>query len=469
MNEFDPNACDDYNSCLTRRQFMGTSAGALAVATGAAGVIPGWRPKLAFANPSSPCPNHVFIFLHLNGGPDGLSMVIPYGDERLHGTSDPLRPFDGPLGVPPPDYTGGEPKTIDLDGFFGLAPALADLKPAWDDGGLCIASALALTGQSYSHFTAFRWLGLGYPNSAANAVDGFMANHLNTIGGCGGVLRGVSLTNAVLKPLFGADAVLPIPDLTNFQIGGPSGSAAARLDVLDAMYNQQNKLDLWKDISTTTKASINLLDTLDLGNYTPTPGSNYGTSTLDNTLKTLAGLIKADVGLEMATASYGGWDTHQNQRNNIPGGNMWNNMITLSRAVGAFYHDLINDPGPTRSFTLFIMGEFGRIAKPNDLTDPLLAGTDHGYGTNAFFVGNKINGGQVINAGLWPGLDVLHTTNHTCNVTNTRDVCATTDPRDLLVEIFDRLLCNYDNLSTIFPDPAYSIPTPPNYQGIVRA
>ena len=115
------------------------------------------------------------------------------------------------------------------------------------------------------------------------------------------------------------------------------------------------------------------------------------------------------------------------------------------------------------------MGEFGRIAKPNDLVDPLLAGTDHGYGTNAFFLGNKINGGQVINAGLWPGLDVLHTTNHTCSLTNTRDVCCVTDPRDLLVEVFDRLLCNYDDLGTVFPDPTYTIPTPPNYMGIVKA
>lgn len=477
MNEYDPLACDDYNRCLTRRQFIGTSAGAVAAATGAASVLPGWRPKLAFANPSS-CPNHVFIFLHLDGGPDGLSMVIPYGDERLHGTSDPLRPplrpMNGPLGVPPPDDTSGDPalRTIDLDGFFGLAPALADLKPTWDDGGLCIATTLALPMQSYSHFTGTRWLGLGYPNAAGNAVDGFLANHLNTTGGCQGVLRGVSLTHSVLQPLFGADAVLPIPNLANFRLGGPSGSADNRLELLNTLYNQQNKLDLWRDISTTTKGAINLIDGLNLGNYTPTPGSNYGDDPLSTSFKTLAGLIKRDVGLEMAVLRQTGWDTHNHQQNNTPGGRMWNRMEEFSRAVSAFYYDMVNDPGPTKYFTLFCMGEFGRHGFAND-PDPDEAGTDHGYGTNAFFVGNKINGGQIINAGLWPGLDVLHnydrvTDTHTCNTSNRRDLCAETDPRDLLVEIFDRLLCNYDNLGAIFPDPAYTIPTPPNYMGIVR-
>ncbi len=467
MSHYDPNACDDYNG-VTRRQFMGVSAGTLGAASLAAS-LPSWFPTVVFAEDCD-CPDHTFVFIHLFGGPDSLSMVPPYGDPRLHGTADPLRPVGGPLGVPAPgDGTPQDPEMSDLDGYFGLAPALYRLRPAWDDGGLAIAVSSVLEGQSYSHFTATRWMGLMQPDPPQSAFDGFMAKHLQTIAGCGSVLRGMTVAPALQPTMIGAPSTLPVPDPTDFGLTGPADPGDARLTALDTMYQLQNKLPLWEQVSAATIETINHLAQLDLGNYVPVdppdPNDTYTTSSLGKALKAIAGMIKGDAGLEMAGITYGGWDTHNNQQNNIPGGNMWNRMDTLSRDLGAFYYDMVNDPGPTKNFTLFVTGEFGRTAFAND-TDPMTAGTDHGHGGVQFILGNKINGGQIINGGLWPGLAQLHRSNKTCSPQWSNDVCQVTDPRDMLIEIFDRLQCNYSNLGLLFPD--YPL-TPPDYLGIVKA
>ncbi|MCB9858238.1 MAG: DUF1501 domain-containing protein [Phycisphaerales bacterium] len=471
MMQYDPNSCQEFNR-LNRRQFIGTSAGAIAAAT-AAGTLPSWFPHVVLGGEpgAGPCGAKVFIEIFMRGGADGAAMIIPHGDDKYY--ADDINPANGlpiyrpaisPLYVPPP--TVGDPMSaIDLDGFFGLAPALQLLKPVYDEGGLCLATGVAMENQSYSHFTAQNWTETGVSNPQATYVNGYMARHINSIAAppCNPVLRGIGVRSTLQRGLFGGDRTLAVPDPADFELEGPAGTAASRLISLDTMYSQSAFPD-FPEVSAVSRGAIETLRNLDIGNYVPSGGANYGTHTLGKSLKALAAIIKGDIGLQVAEIDTPSWDFHSNQKNNVVGGGMWNRMWQLAEAMSAFWLDLKSDtPSFLDCVVLCVRTEFGRTIGCNGLAPE--NGTDHGYGTVMFLMGGKVNGGQVINAGLWPGLSHLHNTNRICDENQVRDMCAITDPRELLVEVFDRFMGNYAGLPIIFPE--FSI-TPPNYLGCIR-
>ncbi len=80
------------------------------------------------------------VVIFLRGGADGLALVPPTGDDAYYRA----RPI---LGV-------RADRALDLDGTFGLNPALAGLKPIYDDGALAIVHAAGSEDSSRSHFEA---------------------------------------------------------------------------------------------------------------------------------------------------------------------------------------------------------------------------------------------------------------------------------------------------------------------------
>lgn len=487
MFEYDKNACQDYNTVerrmrraategdsfwggMTRRQFMGRSAAATGAAAFAAGV-PLWFPEVTFAGGGA-CADHTFIFIHLFGGPDGLAMVCPVGDDDYIGPGG-IRHPGSLLGVPEPG-TGTPLDLIDLnDGYWALSGGLADLLDIWNAGQLALATGCTLPGQSYSHFTAERWVGQATPSPSVAVEGSMLARHLETATSCGGPIRGMSIASNLHDHLLGGVPyqALPVSNPENFGIQGiSSGILPAWLDAMVEMYGNQNKLDAWQELSVVTRDAINLLDSL---NYTST--FNYDTTYIGNGLRQVAAMLKAGIGVETITLRTGGWDTHNNQGSNSLTGGMWTRMQSLARNLKAFWQDMTMTPeGSSKRWTIYMTGEFGREAEPNattmggDPVTPETAGTDHGYATNVYMMGTNICGGQVVNAGLWPGVaaGMRHNPNQGAGAcTGTNDVCAGTDPRVFLVEIFDRLMGNQVNLPYLFPE--YQLPTPAEYFGVV--
>ncbi len=483
MHNYDKNACHDYNTVerrmrraatsgdtfwggMTRRQFMSRSAAATGAAAFASS-LPMWFPECTFAE-NGACADHTFIFIHLFGGPDGLAMVCPIGDADYIGPGG-IREPGSLLGVPVPG-TGTPEDLVDLnDGYWALSGGLADLLDIWNAGKLAIATGCTLPGQSYSHFTAERWVGQATPNPMVGLEGSMMARHLETGTPYGGPIRGMSVGANLHDHLLGGAPfqALPVNNAESFGIQGLSGGVdqGLWLDAMVEMYGNQNKLPAWQDLSVVTRDAINLLDTI---NYSS--AANYDTSYLGNGLRRVAALLKAGIGLETVTLRTGGWDTHNNQGSNSTTGAMWLLMESLARNLKAFFEDMTTTPnGSDKCWTIYMTGEFGREAEPNltaggNPVTPETAGTDHGYATNVYMMGTNICGGQVINAGLWPGVGTLHNPGATtCGGTN--DVCLGTDPRIFLVEIFDRLMCNQANLSYLFP--GLTIPSPANYMGVV--
>jgi uncharacterized protein (DUF1501 family) len=139
-----------------------------------------------------------------------------------------------------------------------------------------------------------------------------------------------------------------------------------------------------------------------------------------------------DVGLEVAFAESGGWDTHFNQ--GTENGVFARNVADLSNSIAAFWKDVETMQD---DITVMTATEFGRTVKQNGT-----GGTDHGRASCAFILGNDVNGGKV--HGNVQSLSVE-------NLADGRDLAVTTDFRSIFSEVADKhLLINND--TALFPE-----------------
>jgi uncharacterized protein (DUF1501 family) len=181
-----------------------------------------------------------------------------------------------------------------------------------------------------------------------------------------------------------------------------------------------------------------MLKSADPASYKPAAGANYTQSAFGNSMKQIAQLLKANLGVEAAFSDIGGWDTHQNQ--GAANGQLANRLKEFSDNIAAFWKDMGDD---SENITLVTMSEFGRTARQNGT-----GGTDHGHANVMFVLGGPVKGGKVY--GRWPGLS-----NEQLN--EGRDLAITTDFRNVLGEAAYKTLGSR-NMEAVFPgahiDPA---------------
>lgn len=411
--------CPEYAE-LSRRGFLAASG--LAAAAVAA---PAWLPRVAFAKDYRSSMRDVIISIYLRGASDGLTMCVPYADDAYYS----LRPT---LAVARPDSAATD-KATDLDGFFGLPPAMLPLLPAYQAQRLAIIHACGSTDPSRSHFDAQRFMEVGKPDDPS-LLTGWLGRHIANIPPLdpSAVLRGVGLSTGLARTLVGAPDTLPIANLSGFNLAGAQTSRTARRMVIDNMYN--GTVDPLKAAGLTTLQTIDTLANISFSTYQPSGGANYGTSSFGNGLKSVAALLKAQVGVEAVAIDVNGWDTHTNQGN--ISGTMATLMATVAQVLAAFDTDMT--AGSTQpSYIAVVMSEFGRRAAENGSS-----GTDHGHGNCMLALGSAVQGGRVVSQ--WPGLAPGQ-------LYQGLDLDVTTDYRDILAEICARRLGAPD-LSVIFPD-----------------
>jgi uncharacterized protein (DUF1501 family) len=179
--------------------------------------------------------------------------------------------------------------------------------------------------------------------------------------------------------------------------------------------------------------TVGLLKSLNIGGYVPANGAVYpSNSGFAKALRSVAALIKANVGIEAAQVDIGNWDTHSDQ--GPVAGSMAKTMADFSNSLGAFYADVI---ATGFSVTVVVVSEFGRNVRENGSF-----GTDHGRGTTMFAMGKGIAGGRVLTKN-W-------TTLARENLELGQDLKVTVDYRDILAEIVQKRLGN-PNLDYVFP------------------
>jgi len=397
--------------CCTRRSFM--KAGALALL--GLGSVPRFLVRTAYAQGVSARPR-ILIALFQRGAVDGLSMVVPHGDRDYYGSR-------GSIAVARP--AAGRPETtIDLDGFFGLHPAMAPLKPAWDDKRLAVVHACGSPDTTRSHFDAQDYMESGTPG-VKTTPDGWLGRGLQAVPGPhASPFRAVALGSQLPRALRGDAGAVAMGAVADFDVrqdmGRPAGGGINARRGFEALYEQGVK-DILHGTGRETFDAVKMLKSANPQRFAPENGAQYPRGKLGESLKQIAQLIRADVGLEVAFADMGGWDTHANQGNEK--GQLAQRLTEFSQAMAALYRDLGDRMAEVVVVT---MSEFGRTVRENGNR-----GTDHGHATAMLVLGGPVRGGRV--AGRWPGLarEQLY---------EGRDLAVTTDFRNLFAEVAVRHL-----------------------------
>jgi uncharacterized protein (DUF1501 family) len=331
---------------------------------------------------------------------------------------------------------------VALDNFFGFPPGMTPLLPAFQATDLLIVHAVGQTTVSRSHFDAQRWMEVGKPRDP-NYVTGWLGRHLALVPPARSTapLRALGLASGLQKTLVGAPKTLPIANPAIFSIGGSAATMAARQSVLSDDF-----ADAPEPLHAAALDAINtiaLLQSVNFNGYTPANGATYPNTSFGRALRSVAALIKADVGIEAAQVDIGGWDTHAAQGSTTGALNAL--MLNFAGSLAAFHADVI---ATGYRVTLVSISEFGRNVRENGS-----AGTDHGRATTLFAMGPGIAGGRVL-VNSWPGLARE-------NLEAGQDLRVTIDYRDVLAEIVSRRLAN-NQLDQVFPG------WTPTFRGVTR-
>src|SRR5437667_5862247 len=182
---------------VTRRDFLKSSGLALAAFVAAPNV---WAGK----------EHPIIIAIFQRGAADGLSMVVPFGDKHYYSVRQQIA-------IPEPLSSGGE-RAIDLDGFFGLHPALDSVKPIYDQGHLAIVHAAGSPDNTRSHFDAQDYMESGTPGNKGVA-DGWLNRVLQTnTAKEASPFRAVSMTQQLPRSLYGRAPSVAMVNLGDFAI-----------------------------------------------------------------------------------------------------------------------------------------------------------------------------------------------------------------------------------------------------------
>jgi uncharacterized protein (DUF1501 family) len=406
---------------MQRRVFV--RDGALALVT--LGLSPSFLRRATFAAELQGArKGKILICLFQRGAADGLNMIVPHGERAYYAA----RPN---IAIPRP-RTGSDDAALDLDGFFGLHPALQPFERLYRDGLLAPIHAVGSPSATRSHFDAQDYMESGTPDRKSTE-DGWLNRYLAVKGTCeecastkASPFRAVALTPQTPRILEGPAAAVAMNSLGEFTMRGAGSSA----DRLEALY-RTGEADLVHGAGREMFEAVRMLQSANPQRYQPEHGAEYPRSQFGQRLREIAQLIKSGVGVEVAFADVGGWDTHVNQ--GASNGQLAARLTDFSRSVSALVTDLgdrMND------VVILSMSEFGRMVRQNGN-----GGTDHGHAGAMFVIGGGVRGGKV--HGKWPGLEREQ-------LYEGRDLALTTDFRAVFSDVLTRHL-GASSLAPVFP------------------
>ncbi len=337
---------------------------------------------------------------------DWMNLLVPMGDPA-YTTARPNLAITNPL---------------PLDGFFGLHPALTDLKTLFDVGSLGFVAAtgwVPTDSRDRSHFFAQSIAESGARSGVSSGWLGRVmqrdTNHNDDI------WAALAAESSVPNSLQGFANAIAVRDFADYNHGSVMADAATGLqqtlaEIAGAPGEPVNRL----------ARSIGALAAEPL----PAPTITYPVNSLGQGLKVAAQAIKGGLAPRVITiTSDDDWDTHVNQlsRHNT-------SLPAFAAAFKAFNDDMGALMGKV---TVVTMTEFGRKAVEN------LGGTDHGTASSMLVMGGQVTGGKVY--GQWPGME-------SSKLYQGEDLEPTTDFRSVLGEILvKRLGVAEAELEAVFP------------------
>ncbi len=366
----------------------------------------------------------ILVTIFQRGAMDGLMAVTPFTDDYLKAARPTL--FMSAA------KNSSQAPLIDLDGRFGLHPSMKAFEPFFREKRLGIVHGIGSPNNTRSHFDAQDYMESGTP-FRKGTPSGWLNRAVGLLGHDATPFRAVSLTSSLPRSFYGDNPSVAISNLQDFaiQLKGSQAGANAAAKSFEDLYDKTTS-GLLKETGKESFDAMKMLQKTDTKNYTPSNNVTYPVSPLGNSLKQIAQLIKMDVGLEVAFAESGGWDTHFNQGREQ--GVFARNVGDLSNSIIAFWNDM---QAYQDDITVMTMTEFGRTVKQNGT-----GGTDHGRASCNFILGNDVNGG-LVHGNVKP-LAIE-------NLEDGRDLAVTTDFRSVFSEVAAAHL-KINNDKILFPD-----------------
>jgi uncharacterized protein (DUF1501 family) len=359
------------------------------------------------------------VVVFLRGAVDGLNVVVPYADPVYYQARRSIA-------IPRP----GDGGALNLDGRFGLHPALAALMPMWQRGNLAFVHACGSSDPSRSHFDAQHFMETGTPG-VLTTPDGWMNRLLATTPGPHAPTQAIALGPTLPDILKGKVAVANMP----LGKSGVRPTATDRPQVAEAfasMYGGDDAISRAFQQSQDARKEIMAASADDKEQVIADAGAplpNGFAATADK----LARLMARDSRIQLAFVALGGWDTHVNQ------GGVQGQLAGHLRPLGEGLAALANALGPAWQDTVvLVVSEFGRTVREDGN-----GGTDHGHGNVMWVMGGNVRGGRVY--GDWPGLsqDRLY---------QGRDLAVTTDFRTVIGDVLRaHMKLGAPELKAVFP------------------
>jgi uncharacterized protein (DUF1501 family) len=449
----------NHHQSLHRRAFL--KSGALALVAFGLGGTPLFLPRAAAqtlqASSTLRARKKTLVCIFQRGAMDGLMAVPPFADPYL-AQYRPRLAMAAPSSSNQSNQSNG---LIDLDGKFGLHPAFKPFEQLFREQRLAIVHGMGSPNTTRSHFDAQDYMETGTPfikgtpsgwlnrasgllrqqnNQPQPSASGAKAQHQEQHKYSATTpFQAVAIAQSLPKSLYGTEPALALTNIEDFgvRVGSRSGnhtlqaSAAQAAQSFEVLYAQASER-LLRGTGSESFDAVKILSEKNLSSFKPAPGVQYPSSPLGESLRQIAQLIKADVGLEIAFAETGGWDTHVQQ--GTVQGTFAARARDLAQAINAFWTDIAAFQDEVAVMT---MTEFGRTVRENGS-----GGTDHGRGSCLFVLGNNVEGGKI--HGNVPPLAPE-------NLADGRDLPVTTDFRAIFAEVAGKHL-GLNNDAVLFPD-----------------
>lgn len=414
------------NNPMKRRNFLkGLLAGA-----GTATLMSG-NPLSFKIRPAHAAEGKTLIVVFQRGGCDGLNVVVPFAEPNYYA----MRPT---LAIAPPDPNNPN-AALNLNGSLGLHPSMSAMHDLFLQGQLAVMPTVHYPNASRSHFSSQHYIETAKTterNGEQLSDDGWLNRHMQSQI-FPAAFRAVSMGRGeIAQSLVGSADAKSISSLADFSVGINEQEEALLLQRINSVYGQTPEAltnhQLLHRFGSQLVNDLGVISQIRDQEYVPDNGAIYPNNSFARDLRQVAQLIKSGVGLELATVNIGGWDTHANQANQLPG------LLTrFSESIAAFNQDM---GGFMNDVVVLTCTEFGRTAHENGSQ-----GTDHGHAASWFAIGGGIQGGIY---GQWPGLEEDQ-------LNNGRFLESTLDCHDVYGDIVSQHLLNND-LSTVLPQHNYN-------------
>jgi uncharacterized protein (DUF1501 family) len=323
--------------------------------------------------------NTVLVVVQLSGGNDGLNTVVPYADDEYARNRPTLR-------LPTEELHK-------IDSLIGFHPRMGAFLQLYKDGFLSIVQGVGCPNQDRSHEVAMRLWHTADPDHP-NRQTGWLGRTVDGIRNPNRTYAPAVFVGPIAQPfaLNAKDVIVPsirLPgDLVAAQVPGQPDdrSQSKRIAELPRANRDNPLLDFVRQCATDAYTNSRRIEA---AAQTMANTAEYPPYGLAGHLRTVAQLIRADIGIriffvELGGGGIGGFDNHANQM-----GNHCALLHQLSESVAAFVHDLRRDKALDRVL-LMTFSEFGRTLSENGRR-----GTDHGAAAPVFLAGGKLKTGLV--------------------------------------------------------------------------